>query len=156
MVVSAVVAVASYIGVLYLPKANRALGLILLTGFWVIVIGVQWVYAINPTFRTYINTFINPSGDHWVSDRGEVSLPLPRKTALSARYSDVSARYYSRLSTDEVVEYYRNQVSGVTIQSVNAEDSGTRLVLFYQGTEYSVSVTPVGKSASHILIEANL
>lgn len=154
MPVMAILMIISYV-ILMLTRQHSVITLVLLISFWAILfLASPWVYFVNPALSKYINTFIRPSETHLTYGGGRAPLPLPPATALSYRSSHETAKYYSRSSIGEVVEFYSQQVPGVKVQSRESEDTGIRLLLMYQKAEYSVLVTPTGKSASYVLVES--
>lgn len=158
MPVAAILMIISCV-VLILTRQHRVVTLALVISSWAILfLASPWVYFVNPSLSNYIDTSIRPSETHLTYGGGRAPLPLPPATAFRFRSSHETAGYYSRLSMEKVIEFYNQQVPGVEVQSRKPDEwvgiPGVRLLLRYKEAEYSVLVTPTGRSASYVLVES--
>ena len=63
----------------------------------------------NTPFRDSVNVQFNSSDSHrYTIDNNTYYLPLPSKTALKYRISDVSAVYITKSIKEEIIDFYRN------------------------------------------------
>ncbi len=141
--------VLSYLVLVLYPKKNRLRRLVILSIFWLFIIGAGGAYFINTRVKTYVDSFIRPVGAHQVLGQGE--LLLPPKTALSFRTGEESAQYFSRLSPAEVEEFYLN-LAGAQVQSVPGVSGAVSLDIMYKDIPYTILVSPLGKHGSSLSI----
>ena len=70
---------------------------------------VTFLFFFNTPFRDSVNVQFNSSDSHrYTIDNNTYYLPLPSKTALKYRISDVSAVYITKSIKEEIIDFYRN------------------------------------------------
>ena len=75
------------------------------------------LYFCNPTFRKNIDINLNPIEQHRIIlDNQVLYLPLPPKTTLEFRTSDTQGTYLTKITIDEIYEYYSSIVGDKQIQ----------------------------------------
>jgi len=88
------------------------------------------LYAFNNSFRKYVNIYIAPYDYHWYKTNVTEELPLPPKTTLNFRSSETDAQYISKLSLEQIKEFY----SQISLQ-INIDKIGNKISFYYNNYE---------------------
>ncbi len=104
----------------------------------VIPIGIMSLYCFNTSFRDNVDIWLSPDESHrYTIDNDTYYLPLPPKTKLAYRTSDVSAVYKTKCAADEISAVYRNVADEGTFEELGDESI---LSFRYNGEVFNISV----------------
>ena len=93
-------------------------------------------YIFNNSFRKYVNIYISPYDYHWYKTNVTEELPLPPKTTLNFRSSETNAQYVSRLSLEQIKEFY-NKISS----QINYDKNVDKIRFHYNNSEIFIEFT---------------
>ncbi len=140
LVLGLVTCILSYAAIyMYVPKRFVGLSGLVVTCFLVGLGMLSWSYVARPTVKVFIDTFLRPSTQHTVISVPDRTLPLPPKTTLRGRHSREGATYYTRLTGEEVVSFYK-RTSQIEHSEV-ANDNISFTVTSGNG-RYEITITP--------------
>lgn len=117
----------------------------------VVVVLMSFLYFSNNSFRLYIRSNFLTSHYHEVYNDGTVEkFPLPPNTGFNFRTSDHSANYYSKLSKEELLEFYKKNSNFV----INSNEGLTDFIkIKYKNSFYKIKLKEKGHSGTFMYIE---
>jgi len=86
-------------------------------------------------------------------------LPLPEHTAFTYRYSENAAAYYTTLSEEDIIKFFKNLASKDSFISENPNLNNEKIILkfTYKNTPYIVGLSKSIKPKGYYLyVESNL
>lgn len=125
--------------------------MITLSLLWLGTGPAAYKYISSQQLRVTFDTILNPVIEHKDSFENEILvLPLPEHTVFAYRYSENAAAYYTSLTEDDIVKFFKDLASNDSfiIENPNLNNEKIMLKFTYKNTPYIVglseSVKPKG------------
>ncbi|WP_366923096.1 hypothetical protein MFMK1_003588 [Metallumcola ferriviriculae] len=148
-----------YGGIILIVKNKRAKLLLAaaFTIFLAIAASYITIQSTNSYLRTYIDSFVNPKEYHetW-GDNKHPDLPLPPGTAFNYRSSYEAVGYFTRLSPEEIIDFYKGLGADRFSESgVIGDDNRPQIDLVYKGFRYTMEVGPSRKLGTYFKVTSD-
>ena len=138
MVIFLVVVIA--IAIFMIPYRFRKMVKIILAILVFAFVVTVCVYMLNPSFRLLINMHIDRTSQHVFLRGLNNNVPLPPKTAFSARHSETGANYITKSTKDDIIVFYGDLAVGNTFSKV-VDGETTELSFLYGKQKLKVIIT---------------
>ncbi len=105
------------------------------------VITIFGVYCVNPSFRREINMEFDSTSYHryTFSNNYGFELPLPQKTTLYYRSSDIQATYMTKQTADKILCFYEN-IADKSEFSKTYDGDSIQLLFSYQNNDIHITI----------------
>jgi len=158
MAVLLIVISLSYIFILFFARKKVLVYfLIAITLSWGILGGLGFTYLTNPQLSLSIDVILKPVSEHKsepnnLTDEVSPPLPLPKNTAFAYRYSLKGASYYTTLSSEEIIIFFKSIASVNSYsEGFDTSNGGTTIALTYKDNPYSIKVLKCIKPEGYYL-----
>lgn len=106
----------------------------------VVLVGSLGLYLLNNEFKHIVNMNFFPLKQHtYIIENQGHSVPLPPKTTMMYRMSDVEAVYLTKTQAEQIVEFYSKVADGETFSAYKIEN-GIKLSFCSNGNYISVVI----------------
>ena len=117
LIVLLIVIPLSYILIFFFARKKILVySLIAITLSWGLLGGLGFTYLTNPQFSLSVDVKLKQVSEHKselndLTDKVSPPLPLPKNTAFAYRYSLKGASYYTTLSSEEIIIFFKSIAS---------------------------------------------